>query len=657
MTASPAVPELNISDDDLQWIESQLSLRLDSERRAILSCLESRDVRACPGSGKTTLVVAKLAILARKWKSKTRGICVLSHTNVAREEIRQRFASCPALGKLDHFPHFVGTIQSFIDLFLGIPGAMAKFQVRPQIIDDDRCAAEIKQEFYGTALYENAKTYLRRQFQNNPNMDAADYVASLRWHGSELELRTDKGNTLLCDAGTNTGIELHNLKTTVSKRGWFCFSDLSALARAYLREFPLVMDHLGHRFPLVIVDEAQDTPASHSEIIDQIFAGRAVLQRIGDDRQAIFSNDASEEGESVFPRAGALSMPTSLRLSPKVAKLAEGICFGHREALGGNPIRDDGRHSIILFETASIGRVLPTFAQLVAEDVGVNLPSREVRAVAATGRRADEPHKFPMGLADYWDGFQQKRDVAKRRINSFAGYAEAAEASIRKTGCVKEAVSLLIYAVARLLRLQEAAYDAEVLRSDRLLAHLAEHDSVFHDAVRKNVFEILKGLATGSTAAAGGLCQPLIELLVSHTGGELTRKAKTFVNGLSADGQIVTSTHTVDGDNIFEHATDGGVVRVTVDTIHSVKGETVSAILVLESFVKSHHFKKLIEKKFLYGNPGNRDPGVQVRNHIKRTFVGMTRPTKLLCLAMPKDYLDDDGRRDLTSLGWSFIPI
>ena len=47
-------------------------------------------VQACPGSGKTTTLVAKLAILADRIPNDGRGICVLSHTNVAREEIEKK---------------------------------------------------------------------------------------------------------------------------------------------------------------------------------------------------------------------------------------------------------------------------------------------------------------------------------------------------------------------------------------------------------------------------------------------------------------------------------------------------------------------------------------------------------------------------------------
>ena len=66
---------------------------MDGNRSDIIKNLESIDIQAFPGSGKTTILIAKLAILAKKWSYTNAGICVLSHTNVAREEIEERLGN------------------------------------------------------------------------------------------------------------------------------------------------------------------------------------------------------------------------------------------------------------------------------------------------------------------------------------------------------------------------------------------------------------------------------------------------------------------------------------------------------------------------------------------------------------------------------------
>ena len=104
--------DITISDGDIDEIESLFgNVHFDQARRDIIKDLSSFDVQAFPGTGKTTVLVAKLAILAKKWPYNYRGICVLSHTNAARDEIETRLGNTSIGQKLLSYPHFVGTIQ------------------------------------------------------------------------------------------------------------------------------------------------------------------------------------------------------------------------------------------------------------------------------------------------------------------------------------------------------------------------------------------------------------------------------------------------------------------------------------------------------------------------------------------------------------------
>ena len=61
------------------------------ETRDIIRRWDSFEALACPGSGKTTVLLAKLKMLANRMPLKNgAGICVLSHTNVAVDEIKSR---------------------------------------------------------------------------------------------------------------------------------------------------------------------------------------------------------------------------------------------------------------------------------------------------------------------------------------------------------------------------------------------------------------------------------------------------------------------------------------------------------------------------------------------------------------------------------------
>lgn len=138
---------VEITEDDIAYAEKLLlpaGQSFDDERRAFIRCMESRDVIACPGSGKTTALLAKILILAKKMPFEDdRGICVLTHTNVAIDEITQQ-ADHIAADTLFRYPNFFGTIQGFVDQFLAMPGYRSEFQKPIVAIDNDRFFSELE---------------------------------------------------------------------------------------------------------------------------------------------------------------------------------------------------------------------------------------------------------------------------------------------------------------------------------------------------------------------------------------------------------------------------------------------------------------------------------------------------------------------------------
>jgi DNA helicase II / ATP-dependent DNA helicase PcrA len=171
----------------------------DDERRQVIRHWGSCNVQACPGSGKTTTLVAKVLILLEKMP-RSQGICVLSHTNAAREEIVAKLGL--DADRLLRPPHFVGTIHHFVNQFLGIPGAAERFGVRPWAIDDAAYAARARRRYYEDippnirfALKKSQEKLLK---QNRVN--EWDSVARLRFsyqNPSKLVLLSDSGEKSL----------------------------------------------------------------------------------------------------------------------------------------------------------------------------------------------------------------------------------------------------------------------------------------------------------------------------------------------------------------------------------------------------------------------------------------------------------------------------
>ena len=98
--------------------EKVMKEQLTEEQKKFLTAEGKVVVKACPGSGKTYSVAHKLLSYIDNWKDYHSGVAVLSFTNVASNEIQEKAQTIHgSLGELG-YPHFIGTVDSFIDEFI-----------------------------------------------------------------------------------------------------------------------------------------------------------------------------------------------------------------------------------------------------------------------------------------------------------------------------------------------------------------------------------------------------------------------------------------------------------------------------------------------------------------------------------------------------------
>jgi hypothetical protein len=110
--------------------------------------------------------------------------------------------------------------------------------------------------------------------------------------------------------------------------------------------------------------------------------------------------------------------------------------------------------------------------------------------------------------------------------------------------------------------------------------------------------------------------------------------------------------------NLFGYPLESPKVHIRLGSIHSVKGETHTATLVLDSFFYDHHFSQL--KPWLLGarsggKKGNKMEGLRMLGRLKLHYVAMTRPSHLLCLAMRRDLFDTSELEILRKRGWHVV--
>jgi superfamily I DNA/RNA helicase len=355
----------SITDEDIEWVGHLMKLdRLDDARRSFLKALDTVDVSACPGSGKTTLVVAKLAILASKWRSATQGICVLSHTNVAREEIQRRLADTDVGHKLLSYPHYIDTIHGFVNRFLAIPWLLSNGHGIAAVDNDITYA--VRRRNLGADCYRLATYFTNRNYD----------LASLRMGSSDIADPLKGVKRFPVRPHTPTYKKVAAAVQRTAEEGYFCHEEMFHFAAALLAAHPEVANILATRFPFVLVDEMQDTSARQNSVLSPLFDNRAEsvsLQRVGDANQAIYDDNSAPDEASAFPDSARRNIPlsSSFRFDQTIAALASGLALDHvgPDGLQGIRVVDENakrvEHTIFVFPDDDTSLVLPTYAEHV----------------------------------------------------------------------------------------------------------------------------------------------------------------------------------------------------------------------------------------------------------------------------------------------------
>ena len=325
------------------------SPEFEPDKIAVIQNNESRDIKACPGSGKTTVLLAKLCILSNRMPFVDgKGVCILTHTNVAIDEIKARFGGKANL--LFSYPNFCGTIQSFVDTFLTIP-CFNSFSHHPLVtIDDERAISIIKNTFYNSNR-EEQKTLNHLFYDNDAFKKACE---EKRW-GDVVKMKLDLLSAVfveLCperyykEYGSKTPIAACNSKNpsptykflnktrlSAFREGVLKFEDAYSVGLAYIAMIPGLKDSMSKRFKYVFIDEVQDSNQLQLDLLNKIFDDKSIIvQRFGDSCQAIYNND----GVCAWIPQNPLPLNQSKRFGESIAKILRTVCIENNNDLEGN---------------------------------------------------------------------------------------------------------------------------------------------------------------------------------------------------------------------------------------------------------------------------------------------------------------------------------
>ncbi len=652
--------DIEISDRDIDEISKTFGWNFGEHHRKVLMCKVAQDVQACPGSGKTTLLVAKLAILAKKWQWGDRGICVLSHTNVARKEIEKRLANDPSGCRLLDYPHFIGTIQVFIDQFLAYPFLRNK-GVEITTVDDER--------FTKSALryFEREKKSLYYLHQR-PHQGKA-IVSGLRYgtyDGSKFQIFSRGGDIPQTE---KTYMALLALKRATISEGICCYEDMVAFAEAYLHHYPQVAEYLRTRFPWVFIDEMQDTDPRQNALLRILWGEECVVQRLGDINQAIYGDEGDYATGIDFPKNGYLDLPISQRFGQEIATFASMLTARQRQDIVGSckssaTSENKKRHTIFLFEPSTARDVLKQFAILIA-DIYPQPPSKDFVAKAIGFRKSDSGSSsetnFPKSIGNYWSGFQSNGTSRFQTPEYLVDFVRQARHVREEQNELREAYNMLIRGVLEFLHRQHPAYYPTGKRRMTRPQFFATFDE-FDEPTKLLFHELLSDWCFPHTELTELYWQKSTQILLRICAHLLSPKlhpeANEFLNWrqINIQSDLPLGQSSKDLINTFIYNEHSYPIKIELATIHAVKGETHDVTLVLETFFdKTHDLPMLIPYLCGEGIYQLLETDKKLFGHMKRVFVAMTRPKDLLCLALNKNHIAVGQIDKLKCKGWEIV--
>lgn len=378
-----------ISDQDIETTEKLLlpkEAHFPEDARNVIRCWHSTDVAACPGSGKTTVLLAKLKLLVDRMPLENgAGICVLSHTNVAVDEIRNRLSGYA--DKLLSYPNYIGTIQSFIDKFVTMPYLRNIAGRNVQAVDDLTYAQHMQNKMQLSAKY-SALNYVTKN-----SFETGGQFAERLDHTQALHVRADgalyvgKQKRALAGADKKSTQQFKALLDDLLKNeGIIRYRDAYSHAETAINSLPEeYTDLFSSRFQYVFIDEYQDCDDVQRRAIDAIFNSRkCTVIRIGDSDQAIYNSSENDTLDWV-PQDGYLPIMTSCRYSQEIADV---ICKLKRGSK--NITTSAGKTGIkpilLIFDSETIDKVIEGFIN-VLETHGLYDNKGVYKAIGAAKKR------------------------------------------------------------------------------------------------------------------------------------------------------------------------------------------------------------------------------------------------------------------------------
>lgn len=480
--------------------------------------------------------------------------------------------------------------------------------------------------------------------ENQNNGDSI--VTSLFYRTADLQVQVESGAL----PGTHTASykSLMTLKEMLTKNGIFRHRDMFAYADRALKTCPHLVDVVHRRFPMVFIDEMQDTSWDQESFLNRIFDGKSVMQRFGDIDQKILSDEENAD-HLTFPRGGYGCISTSKRFGPAIASAVGSVRLSSNAVVGEGV----GSHApvLLLYFTADVAKVVPHYGRLVIDRLTEeDAAAREVKAMCT--RKSGEG-KVAAGrhLVDYWPAYGEGQQITSMRSERFWGLVGDAKKTLLEASLnsrfsdVRRALLLVLRAAGA--PLVDGIRDARALpRAAREFGESGPIEGLIRQLA-------ISGEQLCVVGQRDSTIQLVYEGLKSYLPDGLEFDEFSALSVFDEPGPQGTTGPTVSTKCQVSHL--GRSLEFGLGTTAGMKGETHSASLVMESYGgTSRKFDVALGLEYIAGIASkklDKLPKTQ-QAQMRNLYVAMSRPATLLCLAANEERVPPELRTALLNKGW-----
>ncbi|MGM0572000.1 DNA helicase II [Marinobacter sp.] len=295
----------------------------DAQREAVTAQNDHLLVLAGAGSGKTRVLVHRMAWLMQVDGVPPTGILAVTFTNKAAKEMRYRIEqmmNIPARGM------WFGTFHGIAHRLLRAHYADAGLPENFQVLDSDDQLRLIKRVMREAQIDESRW----------PPKQAQWFINSQKDEG----LRADHIQDNPGDHFTNTMLQIYRQYEKLCNQGGLVdFGELLLRSHELWLHRPELLAHYQRRFQHILVDEFQDTNTIQYAWLQILASNRVPITVVGDDDQSIYGWRGAkieniQQFQRDFPNARLVRLEQNYRSTQLILKAANAVIANNQGRLG-----------------------------------------------------------------------------------------------------------------------------------------------------------------------------------------------------------------------------------------------------------------------------------------------------------------------------------